>query len=94
MKSDLLNVEQVSVLIGKSSATINAWYRFARKNPDTDIAKYLPEIIRNNRGVRYWKRSDVDKLIKVQEKIPLGRTGPMGRYGGIGTKNGRKENNT
>jgi len=92
MKNGMLRVEEVSVLIGKSTFTINAWYRFARKHPDSDIAKMLPKFIqKNERSPRYWKHTDVYKLIEIQSKIPLGRSGPMGKYNGKGTnKDGKR----
>jgi len=86
VKNQMLRVEEVSVLIGKSTFTINAWYRFARKNPDSEIAKLLPKYIqKNERSPRYWKYVDVYRLIEIQSKIPLGRSGPMGKYNGKGT---------
>ena len=93
MKNDMLTVEEVATLIGKSVASINAWYRFARKNPDSEVAKSLPEPIQeNSRSPRYWKRSDIYEFIKVQLKIPRGRKGPMGNFKGKGTgKNYGKE---
>lgn len=93
MKNGMLTVEEMATMIGKSVATINAWYRFARKNPKSELAKSLPQYTQENlRSPRYWKQSDVYKLIEVQSKIPSGRRGPMGKYQGKGTsKNGEED---
>ena len=91
----MLTVEEVATMIGKSVATINAWYRFARKNPESELAASLPIPVQDNiRSPRYWRRNDVYTLIQIQSKIPLGRKGPMGKYQGKGTgKNERDKIN-
>lgn len=93
MKNGMLTVEEVATVIGKSVATINAWYRFARKNPESELAISLPIPVQDNiRSPRYWEKNDVYTLIEIQSKIPLGRKGPMGKYQGKGTgKNGEEK---
>lgn len=77
-KDDLLTVEQVVVLVGCSFNTINYWYRWKRENPEHELAQLLPDPIKKSeRGTRYWKYSDIEKLSEFKHSIP------KGRYGGI-----------
>lgn len=72
-----LRLEEVSVLIGNSSATIDAWYRWKRKNPNHVLAELLPEP--EKIGVtRYWNKEDIWKLLQFKASIPHGRNGVMG----------------
>ena len=74
-----LNVEEVSVLINSSVATISAWYRWKRANPDNEYAKMLPDFVRKGaHRARNWRYSDIWKLIKFKQTIPQGRNGVMG----------------
>lgn len=75
----LLKLEEVAVLIGSSFKSINNWYMFKRANPDNEYAKMLPDFIqRGARQTRYWKESDLWKLIQFKNAIPQGRNGIMG----------------
>lgn len=75
----LLKLEEVAILIGSSGKSINNWYWFKRENPDNEYAKMLPDFIqRGGRQTRYWKESDIWKLIKFKQAIPQGRNGIMG----------------
>jgi len=76
---DLLKIEEVAVLIGSSCKSINNWYWFRRENPDNEYAKMLPDYIQQGaRQTRYWKKSDLWKLIEFKKAIPQGRNGIMG----------------
>lgn len=76
---DYLTAQQVVVMLGISENTLNFWYRFKRENPDNEVAQLLPDYIKDSeRSKRYWKRSDLPKLIKFQQALPKGRNGIMG----------------
>ena len=78
-KERLLKLEEVAVLINSSGKSINNWYWFKRENPDNEYAKMLPDYIQEGgRQTRYWKESDVWKLIEFKQAIPKGRGGVMG----------------
>ena len=75
----LLKLEEVAVLIGSSGKSINNWYMFKRENPKNEYAKMLPDFVQNGpRQTRYWKESDIWKLVKFKQSIPQGRNGVMG----------------
>ena len=77
--ADLLTAQQVVVMLGISENTLNFWYRFKRENPDNEVAQLLPEYTKESgRAKRYWKRSDLPKLVKFQQALPKGRNGIMG----------------
>lgn len=76
---ELLRLEEVAIKVGVSFKSINNWYMFKKANPDNEYAKMLPEFIQEGaRQTRFWKASDIDKLIKFKEAIPHGRHGIMG----------------
>lgn len=78
-KGQLLKIEEVAMLIGSSIQTINVWYQFKRKNPESDFAKMLPDYIQDGaRQTRYWAKDDVWKLIEFKNAIPHGRNGILG----------------
>lgn len=57
MNEQLLRIEEVALLVGTSTQTINNWYRWKRLHPDHELAKLLPDYIQENpRQMRYWKR--------------------------------------
>lgn len=75
----LLKVEEVAVTIGSSVQSINNWYRFKKQNPDNEFAQLLPEYIQQSeRMTRYWRDSDIWKLIEFKQSIPQGCKGIMG----------------
>ena len=75
----LLRLEEVAILIGSSGKSINNWYMFKKQYPDNAYAKILPEFIQEGeRQTRYWKESDIWRLIKFKSSIPQGRNGVMG----------------
>lgn len=76
---NLLNVQEVSLLIGSSVQTISSWYKFKRENPNDEFVQNLPDFERvGNRRTRYWNREDIWKLIEFKNSIPTGRYGLMG----------------
>ena len=75
----LLNVNEVALLVGSSVQTISSWYRWRELHPEHELVKLIPEFTRKgNRRTRYWKQSDVWKLIEFKSAIPQGRNGIMG----------------
>ena len=80
MSKDRLRIEEVALFLDVSVETINIWYRFKKSNPDDEYAKMLPQYEQDNgaRSCRWWKQSDLDKLIKFKEARPIGRNGAMG----------------
>ena len=77
--TDYLTAQQVVVMLGISENTLNFWYRFKRENPDNEVAQLLPDYMKEGeKGKRYWKRTDLNKLIKFQQTLPKGRNGIMG----------------
>lgn len=76
---NLLRIEEVAVRIGSSAKSITNWYMFKKQHPDNELAQLLPEYIQNGaRQTRYWKESDIWKLIEYKQNIPHGRNGIMG----------------
>ena len=79
MGDKLLNVSEVSLLIGSSIQTIASWYRWKALHPDNELAKVIPDFTRiGNRRTRYWTQDDVWKLIEFKNSLPQGRNGVMG----------------
>ena len=74
----LLTATQVAAQAGISIQTLNIWYKFKRDNPEHELAKLLPNYMEGERRTRYWKTSDVYKLIEFQTNLPKGRNGVMG----------------
>ena len=76
----MLSVQEVAVLIKSSVPTISAWYRWKRLEPNHELAQILPEFERHGaHRTRYWKYSDIPKLLEFKEAVPQGRNGVMGR---------------
>ena len=95
---DKLTAAQVVVILGISENTLNFWYRFKREHPENEIAQLLPDYTKESeKSKRYWKRSDLDKLVRFQQALPKGRSGIMGgitqRYKKEDIKNGKKSIN-
>lgn len=79
MKERLINAMEVSLLVGCTVPTLNSWYRWKKLEPDHELAKILPDYVRiGNRNTRYWKESDVYKIIEFRSKLPVGRNGVLG----------------
>ena len=101
MKGKLMSATEVCVILDCSIYTLNNWYAFKRQNPDNEYAKMLPDFVNREKGIRttrYWKQSDIEKLLKFKAAIPHGRNGILGsvtqRYAkkGRGKVNGKKIN--
>lgn len=76
---DLLTVQEVAVLIKSSVPTISSWYRWKKAYPNHPFADMLPDFERHGaHRARYWKYSDIPKLIDFKNSIPQGRNGIMG----------------
>ena len=79
MAERLLKIEELALLVGVSTQTINIWYRWKRQNPDNPLATLLPDYIQSGvRQTRQWKQSDVWSLVNFRNSIPKGRNGIMG----------------
>ena len=79
VSNDLIKLNELAFLVNVSVQTINSWYRWKSLHPEHEMAKLIPDYIRiGNRRTRYWKRSDVWKLIEFHASIPQGRNGIMG----------------
>lgn len=75
----LCKIEEVALIVGVSTQTINIWYRWKKNHPDHDLASLLPDFIQSGtRQTRYWKQSDCWSLIKFKQSIPHGRNGILG----------------
>lgn len=75
----LIKAVELALLLDISVPTLNNWYVFKRDNPDSDMAKLLPDPIQQTaRQTRYWKRDDIPKLLEFKSKIVWGRNGFMG----------------
>lgn len=79
MEDTLLRVEEVALLIDSSVKTIQNWYQFKRAQPENEYAQMLPDYVQEGgRQKRYWKESDIPKLLEFKRKIPKGRNGILG----------------
>ena len=79
MEEKLLNVTEVSLLVGSSIQTITSWYRWRDLHPDHELAKYIPDYIRiGKKRTRYWTKADAVKLTEFKSHIVQGRNGIMG----------------
>ena len=79
MEEKLLNVTEVSLLVGSSIQTITSWYRWKDLHPDHELAKYIPDYTRiGNKRTRYWTKADALQLIEFKKHIVQGRNGIMG----------------
>lgn len=79
MSERLLKAIEVALLLDISMGTLNNWYVFKREHPDTEMAQLLPDPIQKApRQTRYWRESDVPKMIEFKKNIIWGRNGFMG----------------
>lgn len=79
MEERMLKVQEVAVAVDASVQTINGWYKWKNENADHELAKLLPDYVRQgNKRTRYWKQSDIWKLIQFKKSIPQGCRGVMG----------------
>lgn len=78
---NLLSATEVCVLLDCSIYSLNNWYTFKRENPESEYAKMLPDFVNKEAGTRrkrYWRQSDIGKLIEFKGAIPHGRNGVLG----------------
>lgn len=85
-----LTAAQTAGLVGISVQTLNLWYAWKRTNPDSELVNYLPDFEKIDRS-RYWKESDVWKLIKFRQEIPRGCKGILGSITQKYYKKGKKK---
>lgn len=79
-EKELLTGAEVCVLVGISIYTLNNWYKFKKAEPKNKYAKMLPKFTQStSRQTRYWKRTDIPKLIEFKNSIPQGVSGVMGK---------------
>ena len=77
--TNLLTALEVCVLVKCSYNALNYWYRWKRENPDNEYAQLLPDYISmGDRQARYWRREDVEKIIRFRNSLPKGCSGVMG----------------
>ncbi len=75
----LLNLTEVALLVGVSVQTVNSWYKWKALHPEHEYAKLIPEYTRiGNRRTRFWKHSDIWRLIEFKSNIAHGCRGFMG----------------
>lgn len=88
-----LTIGEVGVFIGRSQHTINYWYLWKKEHPEHELAQLLPEYEqRGAKGTRYWRQSDIWKLLEFRARIPQGRNGIMKDSIEHYFKGGRDEN--
>ena len=79
MSKNLLNIQELSLVVGTSIQTIGSWYRWKELNPTHELAKKLPNFVRiGAHRTRYWNVEDVEKVMDFKNSIPQGRGGIMG----------------
>ena len=72
--TEFITATELSKLIGCSVSTIGAYYKFKKENPDSELAKMLPDFVRiGNRNTRYWKKEDVEAIKEFRKRYPQGR---------------------
>lgn len=80
MKNErLLKATEVAFLIGIAPKTLEVWYMFKRKHPENEYAKMLPDYQQERqRGIRFWKESDIEKIVEFKNSKPKGKNGLFG----------------
>ena len=76
----MIKAQELAMLLDTSVQTITVWYKWKEAHPDHELAKLLPDYTRitGGRRTRYWKYSDVYKLMEFKKSLPKGRGGIMG----------------
>ena len=94
--NDYYKASKIANMLDISTKTLSMWYEWYH-NPDIkkpDGTPPLPEYVQQHeRGTRYWKKSDIDKLKAFQEWIPKGRNGVMGAVSNKYWKKSREQSN-
>lgn len=79
MAEQLLRIEEVALLVGCSTQTLNNWYRWKKSHPTHELAELLPDYQQSgNRQIRYWTKADIWKIVEFKNTIPHGRNGILG----------------
>lgn len=79
MAEQLLRIEEVALLVGCSTQTLNNWYRWKKLHPTHELAELLPDYQQSgNRQIRYWTKADIWKIVEFKNMIPHGRNGILG----------------
>ena len=79
MSEKMLKAVEVAVSIDVSPQTLNGWYKWKNENPNHELAKLLPDYVRQgNRNTRFWRQSDIWMLLQFKKSIPQGCKGVMG----------------
>jgi len=83
----LLKAIEVAYILKITIPTLTNWYNWYNGDFEKpDNTPELPTYVRygkqgsNKRGARFWKESDIPKLIKFQAWIKKGRNGVMSDY--------------
>lgn len=92
MGDRMLRIEEVALTINSSVQTLNNWYRWKKLNPDNELASILPDYIQQGpKQTRYWKSSDIGKLLEFKLTIPHGRNGVLGEITQRHTRKSKEE---
>lgn len=80
MKSEeyTLSINKISQLLDISQNTIGNWYKWYNKNKSEKIPELPSYYQKGVKGQRFWKESDIPKLIVFRDWVPKGRGGLMG----------------
>lgn len=94
MNEQLLRIEEVALLVGCSTQTINNWYRWKKIHPEHELTKLLPDYIQESpRQIRYWKKSAIWSLAEFKNTIPHGKNGILGDITQRRTRKNESESN-
>ena len=78
-KERTMKVEELALAVRVSVKTVNNWYAFKQAEPESELAKLLPEFQQEHpRGTRLWKFSDIWRVKDFQSRIKIGRNGHIG----------------
>lgn len=80
---DRITATRVSYFLDISVVTLGNWYKWYN-DPKYDKPEDMPELPpyeqKSPRGTRYWKRSDLPKLLIFKYWLPRGGAGIMGDF--------------
>lgn len=74
----VLSAKEVCEEVGCSLISLNNWYKYKKLNPDSELGKILPEYANNDfepGRPRYWKESDIVKILQFKNSLVRGRYG-------------------
>lgn len=79
----ILSSTDVSKELDVTVTTLFTWYKFW-EDPECEKPEDMPPLPEYGRrwegGPKYWKREDLDALIRFRDWVPRGRNGLMGKY--------------